>query len=147
MFSEVMRGTFGFTDTGRDNTTIAFAATIAGANMFDGRPVPQCNAPAGATNTPLRYTGQQYYRAIPQMMTYSHTLPPNWNRRTNDAASQKYNCSQSITLNHLAASSYHTGGVNLCMADGSVRFARDSVDFVAWQGVGTAGGGEVVTLD
>jgi len=146
MFSEVMRGTFPFgSGTSRDNTTIAFGATIT--NQADGRAEPHCNDPAGATSTALHYTGQQYYRAIPQMMLYSHTLPPNWNRRTGAAATQKYNCSQSTTFNHLAASSYHTGGVNVCMADGSLRFVRDAVDFPAWQAAGTRAGGEALQLN
>ncbi len=145
MFSEVMRGTFASTDTGRDNTTVAFGATIT--NSLDGRAEPHCSDPAGTTSTPLRYVGQQYYRAIPQMMLYTHTLPPNWNRKQVAVTAQKYNCSQDTTLSHLAASSYHTGGVNVGLADGSIRFARDSVDFTVWQGVGTTSGGEVVTLD
>ena len=37
--------------------------------------------------------------------------------------------------------------VNACLADGSVRFVRDSVDFTVWQNSGTRAGGEVVTLD
>ncbi|HYH64241.1 MAG TPA: DUF1559 domain-containing protein [Urbifossiella sp.] len=145
MFSEVMRGTFDSAGPSRDNTTIAFGATIT--NQADGRAEPHCNDPAGATSTALRYVGQQYYRAIPQMMLYSHTLPPNWNRRTGVTATQKYNCSQSTTFNHLAASSYHTGGVNVCMADGAVRFVRDAVDFPAWQAAGTRAGGEALPLN
>jgi len=35
--------------------------------------------------------------------------------------------------------------VNLVMADGSVRFVRDSINFVAWQAMGSKAGGEVVT--
>jgi prepilin-type processing-associated H-X9-DG protein len=44
----------------------------------------------------------------------------------------------------MAASSYHTGGVNVGMADGSVRFVRDGVDFAVWQALGTRAGGEPV---
>ena len=44
---------------------------------------------------------------------------------------------------HIAASSAHTGGVNTCLADGSIRFVRDSVDFTTWKAVGTRAGGEV----
>jgi len=32
----------------------------------------------------------------------------------------------------------------VCMADGSVRFVRDSIDFATWQYVGTRAGGEVI---
>jgi prepilin-type N-terminal cleavage/methylation domain-containing protein/prepilin-type processing-associated H-X9-DG protein len=45
------------------------------------------------------------------------------------------------------ASSAHTGGVNLLLCDGSVRFARDSVSLVTWRAVGTRDGGEVVAND
>lgn len=43
-----------------------------------------------------------------------------------------------------AARSNHTGGVNLLLADGSVRFASDSIDLGIWQGISTRNGGEVV---
>ena len=48
---------------------------------------------------------------------------------------------------HIAASSYHTGGVNVVMGDGSTRFVRDTVDFAAWKAAGTRAGNEVATLD
>lgn len=40
------------------------------------------------------------------------------------------------------ASSYHPGGANACLADGSVRFCAQSVDAVIWTGYGTVAGGE-----
>ena len=48
---------------------------------------------------------------------------------------------------HIAASSYHTGGANACMGDGSVRFVRDSIALAVWRGAGTAAGGETTNLD
>jgi prepilin-type N-terminal cleavage/methylation domain-containing protein/prepilin-type processing-associated H-X9-DG protein len=45
------------------------------------------------------------------------------------------------------ASSAHSGGVNLLMCDGSVRFARETVSLVTWRAVGTRDGGEVVGDD
>jgi prepilin-type processing-associated H-X9-DG protein len=45
------------------------------------------------------------------------------------------------------ASSYHTGGVNTCFSDGSVRFVRDSVNADAWTAAGSQAGGETLTLD
>ena len=45
------------------------------------------------------------------------------------------------------ASSYHPGGANVCLADGSVRFVRDSINFDIWRAVGSRAGGEVATLD
>jgi prepilin-type N-terminal cleavage/methylation domain-containing protein/prepilin-type processing-associated H-X9-DG protein len=45
------------------------------------------------------------------------------------------------------ADSYHPGGVNALMADGSVRFMKDSVNQVAWWSLGTIAGGEVLSSD
>jgi len=47
----------------------------------------------------------------------------------------------------MSASSYHTGGVVMGRADGSVQFQSDAVDFVTWQAVGSRSGGEVVNID
>ncbi|WP_336520299.1 DUF1559 domain-containing protein [Planctellipticum variicoloris] len=44
-----------------------------------------------------------------------------------------------------AARSYHTGGVQGCMTDGSVRFFSENIDLTLWQGLGTRGGGEVLS--
>jgi prepilin-type processing-associated H-X9-DG protein len=46
----------------------------------------------------------------------------------------------------LTAKSNHTGGVNLLMMDGSVRFVANSVDLVAWQAAASPSGGEVTPL-
>lgn len=42
------------------------------------------------------------------------------------------------------ASSLHSGGVNVALADGSVRFVRDSVQLSVWRGMATRASGEVV---
>ena len=43
--------------------------------------------------------------------------------------------------------SYHSGGVNVMMADGSVRFVKDSINQNAWWSLGTKAGNEVVSAD
>jgi prepilin-type N-terminal cleavage/methylation domain-containing protein/prepilin-type processing-associated H-X9-DG protein len=40
------------------------------------------------------------------------------------------------------ANSFHPGGVNLLLADGSVRFTTDNVDLTIWRGLGTRNGEE-----
>ncbi len=44
-------------------------------------------------------------------------------------------------------SSFHPGGVQLLLADGSVRFVKDSVNLAAWRALGTIAGGEVISAD
>jgi prepilin-type N-terminal cleavage/methylation domain-containing protein/prepilin-type processing-associated H-X9-DG protein len=49
-------------------------------------------------------------------------------------------CARRLWVN--AARSYHVGGVNACLCDGSVRFILDSVDAVTWHALWTRAGGE-----
>jgi prepilin-type N-terminal cleavage/methylation domain-containing protein/prepilin-type processing-associated H-X9-DG protein len=46
-----------------------------------------------------------------------------------------------------AARSFHTGGVNMLMADGSVRFAKNSINLSIWQAIASINAGEVVSGD
>jgi prepilin-type processing-associated H-X9-DG protein len=46
-----------------------------------------------------------------------------------------------------SARSYHPGGVNVIFADGSVRFLKDSINLVTYQGLSTRAGGEVTSSD
>jgi len=45
---------------------------------------------------------------------------------------------------HSAARSRHSGGVNVALCDGSIRFIRNSIPISTWQNLGTMNGGEVV---
>ena len=98
-----------------------------------------------ATQT-IIYTGNQLYRDFPFTFMYTHTLPPNWNARA--AGNQRWNCgSTNYSQAHIAASSYHPGGVVLVFADASTRFVNDSVDLAVWQAVGSRAGGETLGLE
>ncbi|HEY2155198.1 MAG TPA: DUF1559 domain-containing protein [Isosphaeraceae bacterium] len=44
-------------------------------------------------------------------------------------------------------SSNHSGGVNVMMADGSVRFVKNSISQNTWWALGTRAGGEVISAD
>jgi prepilin-type N-terminal cleavage/methylation domain-containing protein/prepilin-type processing-associated H-X9-DG protein len=45
----------------------------------------------------------------------------------------------------VTARSYHSGGVNALMMDGSVRFVTNAIPQVTWRAMGTRAGGEVVS--
>jgi prepilin-type N-terminal cleavage/methylation domain-containing protein/prepilin-type processing-associated H-X9-DG protein len=45
------------------------------------------------------------------------------------------------------ADSYHSGGVNVMMADGSVRFMKDGTNQRVWMALGTRATGEVISSD
>ncbi|MEW4566865.1 DUF1559 domain-containing protein [Tautonia sp. JC769] len=111
---------------------------IPAASFNNYEPAPECVVnPSGSR---IRYRGQQYYRALGATGYYSHTMTPN---------SKRYDCATSNIDQrwHIAARSYHPGGVNTVFADGSVRFIKDTVNPNTWRAVGTMNGGEVISAD
>ncbi|MDG3007638.1 DUF1559 domain-containing protein [Paludisphaera mucosa] len=99
--------------------------------------IPDCDTTTALT--PLPYRGQQYYRGQQFVSTYSHTVQPNY---------RGFDCMDSaFGSGHIAARSYHSGGVNVGLADGSVRFVKDSVSLPAWRALGTRTGGEIISAD
>jgi prepilin-type processing-associated H-X9-DG protein len=151
MFGEVMRTTDTWPHISgvRTNTVVILDDSVGSGSDTDARNIPSCMAGGNPWNSSISYAGTQFERVLPATTFYTHTLPPNWNRNTGNANSQQYNCGTlSFTAcplcMHIAASSYHSGGVNVGMADGSVRFVSDSIDFGTWQAMGTRSGGDVV---
>ena len=143
MFAEVMRSLTGERGHRRLHHQRRIRRHLGGPRSLRGRAGQGC---AGDRWQRIGYVGLQYYRGgINHQSFYTHTLPINWNRNTGNTATQLYTCGDSsFRRAHIAASSYHTGGANVCMGDGSVRFVRDAVDFTIWQNVGTRSGGEAV---
>jgi prepilin-type processing-associated H-X9-DG protein len=48
---------------------------------------------------------------------------------------------------YVTSSSNHSGGVNACMGDGSVRFFKNSIAMPVWWALGTRANGEVIGAD
>jgi prepilin-type processing-associated H-X9-DG protein len=51
------------------------------------------------------------------------------------------------TFAAINARSWHPGGVNVLMGDGSARFVKSTIDGMTWRALGTVGGGEVISGD
>jgi prepilin-type N-terminal cleavage/methylation domain-containing protein/prepilin-type processing-associated H-X9-DG protein len=146
MFAEVMRTTHPFPAVAnvRDNTVIILDASVTSASEYDARAVGSC-ATGTPWNSSIKYVGTQFCRNLTGTTTYTHTLPPNWNKLSS-GGNQQYNCGDLvISYQHVSASSYHAGGVGVVFADGSVRFVRDGIGFDVWQAVGTRSGSEANT--
>ena len=86
----------------------------------------QGNSNAGGPWLTDGHTPSRYYHAFPPN-TRSCMFPP-----------------QRIST---TANSRHPGGVNIGMADGSVRFCKSTVNIIPWRAVGTRNGGEVISAD
>lgn len=139
MFSEIKRSSLPVTASAANlvdrNVIHRLSAWNRAVDNYTPK-LPDCDT---SSMTVLAYRGQQYYRGQQFVSTYSHTVPPNY---------RGFDCMDSTWgVGHLAARSYHSGGVNLVMADGSVRFVKDSVSMPTWRALGTKAGGEIVSAD
>ena len=89
--------------------------------------------------TRIRYRGEEYYRDLPMTGWYAHTTVPN---------NRLWDCGDnSFATGHLAARSYHPGGVNVGFTDGSVKFIKNTINLAVWYALGTRSGGEIVSAD
>ena len=79
---------------------------------------------------------------------YSHIQPPNKKAcvYANENAGYSSNVIWSVAT-MIGASSYHPGGVNVGLVDGSVRFVKDTVSLGSWGALATKAGGEVISAD
>jgi prepilin-type N-terminal cleavage/methylation domain-containing protein/prepilin-type processing-associated H-X9-DG protein len=71
---------------------------------------------------------------------YVHVIPPNGQ----NCAPTGYTTDTGAVH---TASSRHPGGVNVCFADGSVKFIKTSIAKEVWWGLGTMNRGEIVSSD
>jgi prepilin-type N-terminal cleavage/methylation domain-containing protein/prepilin-type processing-associated H-X9-DG protein len=114
------------------------ATTLAAArSTLQGMDWKTASLIAWDSGGPWRYRGYPWTEGSVFKGWYNHLLPPNapcW-RANSDWW-------QMVT----PPSSYHAGGVNVCMCDGSVRFVTNDVDPAVWTAVGTRSGGEPATL-
>ena len=72
-----------------------------------------------------------------------HSTSSYWHSNSPNARSCMFPPSRISTT----ANSRHPGGINVLLADGSVRFIKDTVAIDAWRGLGTRNGGEVLSAD
>jgi prepilin-type N-terminal cleavage/methylation domain-containing protein/prepilin-type processing-associated H-X9-DG protein len=136
VFSEKIRGK-GSPDPLADMKTMPNQITLDAAYTT-------CQALNPLTATPL--TSKQGYSWVMGEMcctTYNHVSTPN----TTTCAGIGFTGNMSNMAMVVPPSSYHTQGVNVSLADGSVRFIHNSVDLQGWRALGSINGGEVNTVE
>ncbi|WP_337173158.1 DUF1559 domain-containing protein [Paludisphaera sp.] len=103
---------------------------------------------AGAgTNTISNANGNRWGWGAMTMTLFNTIVPPNskqhaWNSCRPDCGG----CGPDDSA-YSNAQSNHSGGVNVLMGDGSVKFVKDSINMRTWMALGTKAGGEVVNSD
>jgi prepilin-type N-terminal cleavage/methylation domain-containing protein/prepilin-type processing-associated H-X9-DG protein len=112
----------------------------------NGTPMRFASITDGTSNTILigeAAAGKDYQNAWQHSDNAIATcaFPPNHK----NAAGQYYDPTD--WANNYSFTSWHTGGVNFAMTDGSVRMIFDAIDLNAFRALGTRAGGEVANLD
>jgi prepilin-type N-terminal cleavage/methylation domain-containing protein/prepilin-type processing-associated H-X9-DG protein len=70
---------------------------------------------------------------------YNHFVPPNRPGCLNTPPDELLSFTKAVP-----PTSYHTGGVNLLLCDGAVRFLSNSIDLQTWRNLGSRNGSDVV---
>ncbi len=91
-------------------------------------------------NKQTSFAGRNWIFGNYMTTRYNHVMPPNTLNITR--GNSPNNNGGAVT-----ASSRHVDGVNLALADGSVRFVNSNIDLAIWRALGTRAGDEIVSPD
>jgi prepilin-type N-terminal cleavage/methylation domain-containing protein/prepilin-type processing-associated H-X9-DG protein len=140
------------------STTVGFAEVKAlGPLLLYGsnipRPAPPPSTPAdllalGGTFSPT-FTHPSWAEGAVSFTGFTFVFPPNTAvLYVNPADGRTYDVDggggPTVVYAAITSRSYHSGGVNVGLADGSVRFVNNSIGQDTWRALGTRNGGEVV---
>jgi prepilin-type N-terminal cleavage/methylation domain-containing protein/prepilin-type processing-associated H-X9-DG protein len=78
---------------------------------------------------------------------FNTVIPPNGSGQLAWQACRNGCCAQSQHADYNNATSFHSGGVNVLMADGSVKFIKNTINMTTWWAIGTRADGEVLSSD
>jgi prepilin-type N-terminal cleavage/methylation domain-containing protein/prepilin-type processing-associated H-X9-DG protein len=152
----------------RGNGIVVDTATFLGVNvvrLIDARTnIPAVQASfegcTAAYNDPAKNTdpakitqwhGSFWGWGNPAFTSFTTHIPPNYkqvgwaNCRFSDGVVGS--CCSTDNAHIVNAGSYHPGGANFVMGDGSVRFIKDTVNMTTYWALGTRAGGEVISAD
>ncbi len=153
-FSEGLVGNPSQATKGYRGTAVMGVSSILAANLLDANSNPaaiqqaltDCNTAFQTGNNLNQWRGLYWEIGANGMTWFNTIVPPNSkNYQWSNCRDQGGGWPDEATFAN--ASSNHPGGVNTLMADGSVRFIKDSVNQQTWWALGTRAGGEVVSAD
>jgi prepilin-type N-terminal cleavage/methylation domain-containing protein/prepilin-type processing-associated H-X9-DG protein len=142
IFSEWVRGKTSTTSIGLDQVFQA-STGFPSTNSYVNPLTYSKSCQASTTISKFTYKGAFWFNhKCGQGGGYSHINPPN-----QKACIFSTDSDQAPGETMVGASSYHSGGVNVSMLDGSVRFVKNSISPITWWAIATKAGGEVVSAD
>jgi prepilin-type N-terminal cleavage/methylation domain-containing protein/prepilin-type processing-associated H-X9-DG protein len=106
---------------------------------------PDTNSNTGHTEWP---DGRVHHSGFTSVFTPNTTVPFEHDGQIYDidVNSQKEgNSASQPTYAAITSRSYHPGGVNAAMLDGSVHFVDDDIELVVWRAASTRSGGEIMS--
>lgn len=130
------------------NFTTATSAATAAQNLAflqSCNSMPGSTAPSNATANGIYWAADYIWYVV--INAYTHNGAPNSTECNNPSDYWAGWATQGNPSGSAPPNSNHPGGVNMCFADGSVRFIKDSVGLQTWWALGTRAGGEVISSD
>ena len=115
-----------------------------GANALGALQVCQAAYTTQSGGTVDRQRGENWAHGAMAFTMFNTIATPNAFNRSFTDCSRIGSTGRADLAN---ADSYHPGGVNVTMADGSVRFIKDTINRITWYALGTKGNGEVISAD
>ena len=119
------------------DATINYANTLAGLRTCD-------KAWASGTGAVDTQRGKNWAHGAMAFTMFNTVATPN---SINDTWCYCANTSSGSLSAFSEADSFHPGGVNALMGDGSVKFIKESINILTWWALGTKANGEVVSSD
>jgi prepilin-type processing-associated H-X9-DG protein len=121
-------------------------APLATAYAYlSGRPLSESACAAAALWNVERLRGFMWASGEIRCASYNHYFSPNAPQADCITFDARPGHARYTALGWRAARSRHSGGVNLALCDGSVRFVADSIDLALWRALATRAGGEALT--
>jgi prepilin-type processing-associated H-X9-DG protein len=120
-------------------------AVLAGAAACQQAYVTAVNTPGSNNYNNMR--GTRWGWGATTVSLFNTVLTPNSKLVTFGACRTSCGGCGSDDSTFSIATSNHSGGVNVCMADGSVKFIKDTINMQTWMALGTRNGGEVISAD
>jgi len=142
IFSEWVKGGFDI-NSNVNGLGVTYNAGISGASFTGQLYADWLQAQACQNNGVTRSWGWKgEFWMMGDRQGYSHTQTPN--RRSCSWTDVGVPDGNRGSIGMLAASSMHPGGVNVAFMDGSVKFVKQTINYIPWYGISTPNGGETI---